>query len=81
VGSNQLCGMNVCFHCMFSGRDLCNELITHPEKFNRLLCVTVCDLETSRMSWPWPMLGHNAAGKEIYVIITVMSESDCSQCN
>ena len=30
---------------MFSGRRLCDELITRPEESYRLWCVTVCDLE------------------------------------
>jgi len=37
-----------------SGRGLCDELITLPEESYRLLCVVVCDLETSRMRRPWP---------------------------
>jgi hypothetical protein len=32
-----------------SGRGLCDELITRPEKSYRLCCVIVCDLETSRV--------------------------------
>jgi len=31
---------------MLSGRGLCDELITRPEKSYRLRCVVVCDLET-----------------------------------
>ena len=30
---------------MFSGRGLCDELITRPEESYRLWCVVVCDLE------------------------------------
>jgi len=33
---------------MLSGRGLCDELITHPEKSYQLWCVITCDLETSR---------------------------------
>jgi hypothetical protein len=36
-----------------SGRGLCDELITCPEKFYRLGCVVVCDLETSRIGAPY----------------------------
>jgi len=36
-----------------SGRGLCDELITRPEESNRLCCVVVCDLETSRMGAPY----------------------------
>jgi hypothetical protein len=38
--------MFVCCECrVLSGRGLCNELITRPEKSYRLWCVVVCDLE------------------------------------
>ena len=36
-----------CECCVLSGRGLCVGLITRPEKSYRLLCVVVCDLETS----------------------------------
>jgi len=36
-----------------SGRGLCDELITRPEKSYRLCCVVVCDLETSSMGAPY----------------------------
>ena len=42
---------------MLSGKCLCDGPITHPEKSYRLWCVTVWDLETSRMRQPWPELG------------------------
>ena len=38
---------------MLSGRGLCDELITRPEESDRLWCVVVCDLETSRMGAPY----------------------------
>jgi hypothetical protein len=38
-----------CECCVLSGRGLCDGLITRPEKYYRLCCVIVCDLETSRM--------------------------------
>ena len=45
--SNPTGGMDVCRECcVFSGRGLCDELITRPEESYRLWCV-VCDLETS----------------------------------
>jgi hypothetical protein len=34
---------------MLSGRGICDGLITRPEESNRLWCVVVCDLETSKM--------------------------------
>ena len=38
---------------MLSGRGLCDELITRPEKSYRLWRVVVCDLETSRIGAPY----------------------------
>ena len=38
---------------MLSGRGLCDELITRSEESYRLLCVVVCDLETSRIGAPY----------------------------
>ena len=38
---------------MLSGRRLCDELITRPEKSYRLWRVVVCDLETSRIGAPY----------------------------
>jgi len=65
VGSKPAGGMDVCCECcVFSGRSLCDGLITHPEKSYRLWCVVVCDLETSRMRRPWPALGRSAKGKK-----------------
>jgi len=43
---------------VLSGRGLCDELITRP------WCIVVCDLETSRMRRPWPVLGRSAPGKK-----------------
>ena len=40
-------------HSPQSGRGLCDELITRPEKSYRLCCVVVCDLETSRIGAPY----------------------------
>ena len=38
---------------MFSGRDLCDELITRPEESYGMCCVVACDLETSRIGAPY----------------------------
>ena len=55
--------MSVCCECcMLSGRGLCDAPVTRAEVSNRLWCVTVCDLETSRMRRPWPPLGCSARG-------------------
>ena len=53
-----------CGCCVLSGRGLCDELITRPEKSYRLRCVTVCDLETSWMRRPWPTGGCCANNKQ-----------------
>jgi len=45
-----------CEYCVLSSRELCDELITRPEESYRLYCVVVCDLETSWMRRPWPMV-------------------------
>jgi hypothetical protein len=42
-----------CECCVFSGRGLCDELITRPEESYRLCCAVVCDLETSRIGAPY----------------------------
>ena len=52
-----------CECCVFSGRGLCDELITRPEESYWLWCVVMCDLETSRMRRPWPALGRSATGE------------------
>jgi len=50
--------MDVCFECcVLTSKGLCDELIIRPEEFYRLWCVTVCDLETSRMRRSWPTGG------------------------
>jgi len=50
--------MDVCCECcVFSGRDLCDELITRPDESCRLWLVVVCDLETSWMRRPRPTSG------------------------
>ena len=57
------CGssMSVCCECgVLSGRGLCDELITRPEEYYRLWCVTVCDLETLQ-----PPMGHGPLGAEV----------------
>ena len=43
-------GLSVCCECcVFSGKGLCDELITRPEGSYRLCCV-VCDLETTKIT-------------------------------
>ena len=46
--------MSVFSECfMLSGRGLCDELITCPS----VVCLNMCDLQTSRMKGPRPNLG------------------------
>jgi hypothetical protein len=57
VGSNPSGGIHVYCECrVLSGRGLCEGLIPRLEESYRLWCVTVCDLETSRMRRLWPAL-------------------------
>jgi hypothetical protein len=45
------------------------ELITRPEESRRLLCVLVCDPETSRMRKPWHTLGRRVIGeKKVFLV-------------
>jgi len=57
--------MFVCCECrVLSGRGLYDELITCPEESYLLVCVVVCDLETSWMRRPWPTGGCHAKRKK-----------------
>ena len=42
-----------CECCVFSGRNLCNRLITRPEESYRLWYIVECNLETLRKRKPW----------------------------
>jgi len=53
-----------CECCVLSGRGLCDELIARLEESYRVWCVVVCDLETSRMRRPWPVLDRSATGNK-----------------
>jgi len=66
----------VCECCVLSGRGLCDGLITRQEESYRVLCVVVCDLETSRMRRPWPALGRSATKKKEGML--PMLEMECS---
>ena len=56
---------------MFSGRGLCDDLITRPEESYRLRRVVVCDLETSELGGHGPLWADapkaNNVGREISV--------------
>jgi len=63
-----------CECCVLSGRGLCNKLITCPEESYQLGGVVVCDLETSSVRRPRPVLGRSATeggggGINIYTLI------------
>jgi hypothetical protein len=56
--------MSVSFECcLLSGRGLCVWLITHPEEFYKVWCVSECDREASIMRRPWPTRGCCAIGE------------------
>ena len=67
-----------CECCVLSGRGLCDELITRPEKTYRLWCDVECDLETSCMRRPWPMLGRSATKKELPIDTTETVQRKCA---
>ena len=53
VVSNPDGGMDFCCECcVFSGKGLCDELITRPEKSYLLWCVVMFDLENSGIKKP-----------------------------
>ena len=71
-----------CECCVLAGRGLWDELITRPEESYRLLCVVVCDLETSRMRRPWPALGCSATEKKIeYLSKKIQVSLPCDKNN
>jgi hypothetical protein len=57
-----------CECCVFSGRDFCVGLITHPQESNRVcVCVPECDLEASVMSRPLPGIGPKRHRKKVVI--------------
>ena len=53
-----------CDCCVLSGRGLCDELITRPEKPYGMWCVVVCDLETCWRRRPWSTGGELSRQKQ-----------------
>jgi hypothetical protein len=54
---------------VFSGRGLCDGLITRPEESYRLWSVSECDREASTMRRPWPtggLLCHGMKSNTLY---------------
>jgi len=62
---------------VLSGRGPCDELITRPEEPYRLLCIVLCDLETSCMRKIWRtgggLLRQKRGGGIIIVIESLIS--------
>jgi hypothetical protein len=57
---------------MLSVTGLRDELITRPEESYRMWCVVVCDLETSRMRWPWPTGGCRARRRKNILLLLLL---------
>jgi len=58
--------MNVlCECCVLSGRGLCDEMITRPEKSCRMWCVVVCDLENLKNEEAMTRVGSQRHSKKI----------------
>jgi hypothetical protein len=66
--------MFVCYECcVLSGRNLCDELITRPEEFYLVWCVTECDSKASIMRTYW-LTGSCCTVVNIYYISPVISK-------
>ena len=73
--SNSAGGMDVSLLWMVCvvSTGLCDGPIPLPKKSYRLWCVTVCDLETSRIRRPWPALGCYARrNKNVFVQMSLL---------
>jgi hypothetical protein len=57
-----------CECCVLSGKGLCDELITRPEKSYRLLCVVVCDLENRKNEEAMTRVGSQRHSKKKKII-------------
>ena len=55
-----------CNCCVLSLTGLCDGPISRPGESYRVSCVTMCDLEMSRMRRPWPTLGCCADDKNVF---------------
>ena len=69
-----------CECCAFSDRVLCDEPIIRPEESYRLWCVTVYDLEPTRMTQPWPALGCSAKTKNVDILLTMKFSIKFASC-
>ena len=73
--------MSVCFECcVLSRTDICDGLLTRPEKSYRLCSASDYDHESSTMRVPWLTRGCFAMIKIAYkqLIIIVLKQSSCS---
>jgi hypothetical protein len=61
---------------MLSGRGLCDELITRPEKFYRLWSVAVCDLENLKNEETMTRVGSQRHKKKSYYSVDVLCYSE-----
>jgi hypothetical protein len=55
-----------CECCLFTGRGLCDRLITRTRESYRVVCLSECNREASIMRTPWPARGcwsHEKVGK------------------
>jgi hypothetical protein len=59
--------MSVC--CVLSGRGLCDELITNPEKSYRLWSVVVCDLKNIKNEEAMRRLESQRHNKKKYIYL------------
>jgi hypothetical protein len=57
-----------CERCVLSGRGLCDELITRPEKSYRLWCVVACELENLKNEEAMTRVGSQRHSKKNYMI-------------
>jgi len=60
---------------VLSGRGLCDELITHPEKSYPLWCVVVCDLENLKNEETMTRFGSQCHSKKKSVFVQTIWET------
>jgi len=61
-----------CECCVFSGKGLCDELITRLEESYRLWCVVVCDLENLMNEEAMTRAGSQRHRKKIFTSIYIL---------
>jgi hypothetical protein len=57
---------------VWSGRGLCDELITRPEESYRLCCVSECDREALIMRRPWVIWGCFHMGEKLLMNVALL---------